>query len=49
MGLELVGAGDFDGDGQSELLFWQSGYNEDGYLLFSSGLKQKAKYLWGYH
>ena len=49
VGLELVGAGDFDGDGQSELLFWHSGYNEDGYLLFSSGLKHKAKYLWGYH
>ncbi|WP_243288486.1 hypothetical protein [Geothrix terrae] len=48
-GLELVGSGDFDGDGQSELLFWHSGYNEDGYLLFSSGLIQKAKYFWGYH
>ncbi len=49
VGLELVGAGDFDGDGQSELLFWHSGYNEDGYLLFSNGFKQKAKYFWGYH
>lgn len=49
IGLEFVGAGDFDGDGQSELLFWHSGYNEDGYLLFSNSFKQKVKYFWGYH
>ncbi|MBK8794809.1 MAG: hypothetical protein IPN59_17200 [Holophaga sp.] len=48
-GLELVGTGDFDGDGQSELLFWHSRYNENGYLLFSSNSIEKAKYLWGYH
>src|SRR5579862_1679367 len=26
--------GDFDGDGSDEALFWYSGYNEDGYILF---------------
>lgn len=49
VGLELVGAGDFDGDGQSELLFWHTGYDEDGYMLFSSDFKRKIKYFWGYH
>lgn len=48
-GLELVGAGDFGGKGQSELLFWHSGYNEDGYLLIPIGSKEKPKYYWGYH
>jgi hypothetical protein len=49
VGLELVGAGDFDGDGQSELLFWHTGYDEDGYLLFSKDFEHKTKYLWAYH
>jgi len=48
-GMELVDAGDYDGDGRSEVLFWKSGYNRDGYLLVFDGLRQKAEYTWSYH
>ncbi len=34
-GLWLVDAGDYDGDGRSEVIFWFSGYNRDGYVLFT--------------
>jgi hypothetical protein len=47
--MEMVDAGDYDKDGCSELLFWHSGYNRDGYILIYNGLKQKTEYLWGYH
>ena len=47
--MELVDAGDSDGDGKSELLFWHSGYNNDGYVLVYNNFHQKAEYLWGYH
>jgi hypothetical protein len=49
VGLELVDAGDFDGNGASELLFWFSGYNRDGYVLFFGRASDKVEYLWGYH
>jgi hypothetical protein len=49
VGLDFVGAFDSPAAGQSEMLFWHSGYNEDGYLLFSVAQKQKVKYFWGYH
>lgn len=48
-GLTLVDAGDYDANGKSELLFWFSGYNQDGYLLFSSNFAKEAEYLWNYH
>lgn len=48
-GMELVDAGDYDGDGRSEALFWKSGYNRDGYVLLFDHLRQKAEYIWGYH
>jgi hypothetical protein len=48
-GMELVDAGDYDGDGRSELLFWHSGYNLDGYLLVFDDLRQKIEYVWSYH
>lgn len=49
VGLELVDAGDFDGNRASELLFWSSRYNRDGYVLFFDRGSDKAEYLWGYH
>ena len=48
-GLEFVDSGDYDGDGMSEVLFWYSGYNRDGYVLFSRAFKDRAEFLWSYH
>jgi hypothetical protein len=47
--MELVDSGDYDGDGKSELLFWHSAYNQDGYRLLFGDLGQMAEYLWSYH
>jgi hypothetical protein len=46
---ELVDAGDYDRDGKSDLLFWYSGYNEDGFTLFYDGLAKHADFRWHYH
>jgi len=48
-GLTLVDAGDYDDDGRSELVFWYSGYNNDGYVLFADDFATRASYLWSYH
>ncbi len=47
--LALVDAGDYDGDGSSELLFWHSGYNSDGYTLFDDTLRKRVDVGWSYH
>ena len=47
--LTLIEAGDYDNDGKTELLFWHSGYNEDGYILMYNSFTQKAEFLWSYH
>jgi hypothetical protein len=47
--MKVVDAGDYDGDGTSEVIFWKQSYNLDGYVLFFDGFKRKAQYLWGYH
>lgn len=47
--LSLVDAGDYDSDGASEVLFWYSGYNDDGYTLFYDGFRKHVDYHWGYH
>lgn len=47
--LSLVEAVDFDADGRSELLFWHSGYNQDGYVLLDDTLTQTTPLLWSYH
>jgi hypothetical protein len=47
--LELVDAGDYDGDGKSEVLFWFSGYNKDGFTLFYDDLAKRADFRWSYH
>lgn len=48
-GLVLIDAGDYDGDGGSELIFWYSGCNLDGYTLIFDGLSQRVDYYWMYH
>ncbi len=47
--LELVDAGDYDGDGDSEVLFWHTGYDEDGYTLFYDHLRKRVDYWWHHH
>jgi hypothetical protein len=47
--LEPIEVGDFDGDGKTEALFWFSGYNEDGYVLFFEDFRKSARFTWGYH
>lgn len=47
--LQLIQFGDFDGDGKSEALFFRSGYNDDGYVLFHEEMTKTAKFNWGYH
>ena len=47
--MTLIDAGDYDGDGKSELLFWHNGYNRNGYILISNSFKQRSQFIWGYH
>jgi len=47
--LSLVDAGDYDGDGSSEVVFWHSGYDEDGYALFYDDFRKHVRYYWTYH
>jgi len=48
-GLTLVDAGDYDADGNSELVFALSQYNRGGYVLFSDDFKEQARFEFGYH
>lgn len=47
--LTLVDAGDYDSDGATEIVFWYSGYNDDGYTLFYDGFRKHVDYHWKYH
>ncbi len=47
--LRLVDAGDYDNDGNSELLFQNTKYNTHGYKLFSSELTLLSEKSWSYH
>jgi len=46
--LTFVDAGDYDADGSSEILFWYSGYDEDGYTLLHDGLAKRTDAHWHY-
>ncbi len=47
--LYLIDAGDYDGDGKSEVLFFVSGYNQDGYVMFYNSFQKSVIYTWHYH
>lgn len=47
--LSLIDISDYDHDGKSELLFWYSGYNRDGYALYSKRFQQRTDFTWNYH
>lgn len=48
--LELLDAGDYDGDGKSEVIFFltQPG-DTDGYVLFYDDFKKQVENTWTYH
>lgn len=45
-GLDLVDAGDYDGDGHSELIFWTDGEQMGGYVLLYDDLSKRAEFIW---
>lgn len=47
--LSFVDAADYDGDGKLEWLFWYSGYNSDGYILFHEDFHSHVDFTWKYH
>jgi hypothetical protein len=47
--LTHVATADLDADGEPEHVFWFTGYNEDGYILFASNFRQPIRFTWKYH
>jgi hypothetical protein len=47
--LELVDAGDYDGDGWSEIVFHRYGYDYDAYVLLFDHLSKQIEFGWIYH
>ena len=47
--LVLVDAGDYDGDGKSEVVFMISRYNRGGYVLFYDDFHRQASFEYSYH
>ena len=48
--LNLVDVGDYAGDGASgQAVFYYSGYNEDGYILYYDNFRKHVDFTWGYH
>jgi hypothetical protein len=45
----LVDAGDWDGDGRSELLTWTAAYNEEGFDLWWDDARHHATVRWSHH
>lgn len=48
-GKKLIDAGDYDNDGKSEVVFWHSGYNLDGYIMYYDNFNKSVEYFWKYH
>jgi hypothetical protein len=49
LSLTLVDAGDYDDDGKSEVIFFVSGYNEDGYAIYYDSFRKNVSWTWSYH
>jgi hypothetical protein len=47
--LELIDDADYDNNGMTEFLFWYSGYNKDGYVLYSNHFQHHTDFYWHYH
>lgn len=47
--ISLVDAGDYDGDNESEIIFWVERYNRDGYVIFYQKCSAFAEFSWSYH
>jgi len=47
--LLLIDAGDYDGDGRSELVFRKSSYDYDGYVIYFDDFAKSAEFGWNYH
>jgi hypothetical protein len=47
--LLLIDAGDYDGDGRSELVFRKSSYDYDGYVIYFDDFAKAAEFGWNYH
>lgn len=45
----LVDAGDYDNDGESELLFAITDYNRGGYKLFYDKFTKSVEFKFNYH
>jgi len=41
--------GDYNGDGKEEWVFWFSGYDDDGYILFYNAFNDRSEFHWSYH
>ena len=48
--MSLLDAGDYDHDGQSEVIFFLSQpENTDGFILFDAGFRRPVTFSWNYH
>lgn len=45
----LVDAGDYDGNGSVEIIFWVKRYNGDGYVMFYNDFSRHVAFEWHYH
>jgi hypothetical protein len=47
--MTVIDAGDYDNDGQSEVVFMKVSYNFTGYVLFFDDFRQSVEFGWSYH
>ena len=49
IGMAVVDAGDYDGDGRSEVIVKEQRHDRDGYVLFTDGFRGRVAFGWTYH